>query len=171
MAQDTLDAAAGVVLRKRSKSRTKRLTIVGGADYEAAPETAEPSLHEHLGGRYGTEMASILDLAAAGTEAHRDLSEALVPGLPYLRAEAVHAARHEMARTLDDVLSRRTRARLLARDASVAAAESVAALLAPELGWDGAETSRQVEAYRAAIQHERASGNLPEVALDASLGA
>jgi len=171
MAQDTLDAASGVVLRRRSKSRTKRLTIVGGADYEAAPETAEPSLHEHLGGRYGTEMASILDLADAGTNTHADLGEALVPGLPYLRAEAVHAVRHEMARTLDDVLSRRTRSRLLARDASVTAAESVAALLAPELGWDGAETARQVESYRAAIQHERASGNLPEVALDASLGA
>ena len=76
-----------------------------------------------------------------------------------------------MARSLDDVLSRRTRARLLARDASAAAAESVAALLAPELGWDEAETARQVESYRRAIEQERRSGNLPEAALDASLGA
>ena len=43
-----------------------------------------------------------------------------MPGLPYLRAEAVYAVRHEMARTVDDVLSRRTRARLLGRDASAA---------------------------------------------------
>ncbi len=171
MAQDTIDATSGVVLRKRSKSRTKRLTIVGGEDFEAAPETSEPSLHEHLGGRYGNEMAAVLDLVDDPAQEGRELGEALVPGLPYLRAEAVHAVRHEMARSLDDVLSRRTRARLLARDASAAAAESVAALLAPELGWDEAETARQVESYRRAVEQERRSGNLPEAALDASLGA
>ncbi len=167
MAQDTLDATSGVVLRKRSKSRTKRMTIIGGEGFEARPEPAEPSLHEHLGGRYGAEMAAILDLVAADG----DLGEALVPGLPYLRAEALHAVRHEMARTLDDVLSRRTRARLLARDASSSAAQSVAALIAPELRWDTAETARQVDAYRTAIEHERESGGLSEAALDASLGA
>jgi glycerol-3-phosphate dehydrogenase len=169
MAQDTIDAAVRGVLfkRRRMKSRTKRLTIIGGDGYEAAPETAEPSLHEHLGGRYGTEMAAVLDLVAAD----HDLGEALVPGLPYQRAEAVHAVRHEMARTLDDVLSRRTRARLLARDASSAAAESVAVLIAPELGWDAAETAHQVDVYRRAIAQERASADLPEAALDASLGA
>jgi glycerol-3-phosphate dehydrogenase len=79
-----------------------------------------------------------------------------VPGLPYLRAEALDAARHEMACTLDDVLSRRTRARLLARDASADAAASVAELLAPELGWSGAERVAQVNEYRAALDAERA---------------
>ncbi len=53
---------------------------------------------------------------------------------------------HEMAPTLDDVLSRRTRARLLDRHAT-AAAGVVAELLAPELGWDEAETARQVEHF------------------------
>ena len=52
-----------------------------------------------------------------------ELGAPLVPGLPYLKAEARYAVAHEMARTLDDVLSRRTRARLLARDASAAAGE------------------------------------------------
>ena len=50
------------------------------------------------------------------------LGEPLVPGLPYLKAEARFAVRHEMARTLSDVLDRRTRARLLDRDATAAAA-------------------------------------------------
>ena len=63
-----------------------------------------------------------------------------------------------MARTLDDVLSRRTRARLLARDASAAAAGDVAALLAPELGWSDAERDAQVAAYRASIADERGDG-------------
>jgi glycerol-3-phosphate dehydrogenase len=166
MAADTVDAASKV-LGKRSRSRTKHLAIVGGQGFEAPAGDSEPSLHEHLGARFGTEAGHVLDLVAADA----DLGHALVPGLPYLRAEAVHAVRHEMARSLDDVLSRRTRARLLARDASAAAAESVATLLAPELGWDAAEIRRQTDAYRASVEHERRAADLPETALDASLGA
>jgi len=165
MAADTVDQAARV-LGRRTRCRTKKVAIIGSEGYDAPPETMEPSLHEHLAGRYGTESQSVLDLVAADHE----LGEALVPGLPYLRAEAVHAVRHEMTRTLDDVLSRRTRARLLARDASAAAAESVALLIGPELGWSADESARQVEAYRAAVTHERESAELPETAIDASLG-
>ncbi len=165
MSADTIDEVSRL-LGRRSRCRTKHLTLLGGEGFEAPAETNEPSLHEHLAGRYGTEANHVLDLLDADPE----LSEPLVPGLPYLRAEAVHAVRHEMARSVDDVLSRRTRARLLARDASTAAADSVAAILAPELGWDAAETQRQADAYRAAIAHERESAQLPETALDASLG-
>ena len=53
-----------------------------------------------------------------------------------------------------DVLARRTRALLQARDESVAVAADVAALLAPELGWDEGETARQVDAYRAVAAAE-----------------
>jgi glycerol-3-phosphate dehydrogenase len=104
-------------------------------------------------------------------EADPALRDPLVPGLPYLKAEAVFAARREMARTLDDVLSRRTRARLLARDDSAAAAADVASLLAVELGWTDAERDRQVAEYRASIEHERTAAELPETALDAATGA
>jgi glycerol-3-phosphate dehydrogenase len=76
-----------------------------------------------------------------------------------------------MATTVDDILSRRTRARLLARDASGIAAGSVAELVAGELAWDDAERRAQVEAYRAATEHERPAAALPETALDRSLGA
>ena len=93
------------------------------------------------------------------------LGEPLVPGQPYLRAEAVYAARHEMATTLDDVLVRRTRAHLFDRSATLAVAADVADLLAPELGWDAAETERQVARYRALCDAEeaaaRASGAAP----------
>ena len=77
------------------------------------------------------------------------MGELLVPTLPYLRAEALYAARYEMARTLDDVLTRRTRSLILGRDASLGAAPDVARLIAPELGWDDAEIDAQVAAYRA----------------------
>jgi glycerol-3-phosphate dehydrogenase len=166
MAADTVDQASRV-LGRRTRCRTKKLPIIGAEGYEHPGESLEPSLHEHLAGRYGTESQAVLDLVAADPE----LGEPLVPGLPYLRAEAVHAVRAEMARTLDDVLSRRTRARLLARDASAAAADAVALLIGPELGWDTDESARQVEAYRTAVTRERTAAELPETALDASLGA
>jgi glycerol-3-phosphate dehydrogenase len=171
MAADTIDEVVRIVGTGKRRSPTKHLPLVGAERFEAPGDTNEPSLHEHLAGRYGTESTAVLDLLHEDPADGRALGEALVPGLPYLRAEAVHAVRHEMARSVDDVLSRRTRARLLARDASADAAADVAALLAPELGWDAAEVERQVQSYRAAIAHERASAGLPETALDASLGA
>ncbi|MGZ4692210.1 MAG: glycerol-3-phosphate dehydrogenase C-terminal domain-containing protein, partial [Acidimicrobiales bacterium] len=82
-------------------------------------------------------------------------------------AEALYAVRYEMARSIDDILSRRTRARLLARDASAAAAPAVAALVAADLGWDAAEQECQVKAYRALVDEEREAADLPETALEA----
>ncbi|MFM7338218.1 MAG: glycerol-3-phosphate dehydrogenase C-terminal domain-containing protein, partial [Actinomycetota bacterium] len=76
------------------------------------------------------------------------LGEPLIHGLPYLRAEAIFAVQNEMALTLDDVLSRRTRARIINRRASVAASQQVAELIAPHLGWNRAEVDRQVREFR-----------------------
>ncbi|MGZ8762517.1 MAG: FAD-dependent oxidoreductase [Acidimicrobiia bacterium] len=163
MASDAVDAVAESIGRGGS-SRTKRLPLLG------AVGSAPPD--EHLARRYGSLAGDVLALI----EADATLSELLVPGLPYRKAEAIYAVRHEMATTLDDVLSRRTRARLLARDASAAAADDIARLLAPELGWDEAEIVRQVSAYRAAIDEERTSAGLApaepsDQALDVTLGS
>ena len=168
MAADTVDELADVIGRKVGRSRTKHLPLLGADGYESVMNSAasDPAL-PHLADRYGDEARTVLAIAAE-TDGGRD---ALVPGLPYLRAEALYAARHEMACTLDDVLSRRTRARLLARDASAAAAEDVAALIGPDLGWDAAEQARQAATYRASVDHERAAPDLPETALDITLGA
>jgi len=67
-----------------------------------------------------------------------------------------------MALTLDDVLTRRTRARLFDRPATMQAAPAVAALLAPELGWDADETQRQVAAFIAACELEVVAGRTPQ---------
>ena len=61
----------------------------------------------------------------------------------------------QMAATLDDVLSRRTRALLHDREATAAAAQSVAALVAPTLGWSAAEVARQCSAFESLVAHER----------------
>ena len=113
---------------------------MGAEGYKPAPAGTPQG---HLGGRYGTLATEVQALVAADPS----LGEPLVPGLPYLRAEAVYAVRHEMALTLDDVLSRRTRARLQDRAATVAAAPAVAALIAPELGWDDTELAAQVTGF------------------------
>jgi glycerol-3-phosphate dehydrogenase len=133
MAADTVDAVQDALGRRRTASPTARLALRGAG---AGPADG------HLDARYGSE-ARVLRAMVAG---HPSLAGPLVPGLPYLRAEAVYAARHEMARTLDDVLSRRTRAVILDREASRGAAAGAGALLAPELGWDDAETEALVRA-------------------------
>jgi glycerol-3-phosphate dehydrogenase len=151
MAADAVDAAVEVLGERRAGSRTKHLRLFGGDGVASPMAGIEPSDHEHLAGRYGTDAHVVRTLVAD----EPDLGRPLVPGLPYLRAEAVYAVRHEMARTLDDVLTRRTRARLLARDASAAAAADVAELLAAELGWSPAQRADQVAAYRASVTTER----------------
>ena len=176
MAADTVDLVLEHVLgvkvleRVTKHSRTRHLSLRGAEGYEELVTSASTAGRigaetlDHLANRYGGEARTLI----AMLERDRSLAEPLVPGLPYLRAEAVYAARYEMARTVDDILSRRTRARLLARDASAAAAADVAALVAPDLGWDADEQRAQVEAYRAAVTAERAAAHLPETALDAS---
>lgn len=150
MAEDAVDEALDV-LGRRERCRTKRLRLFGSDGHrDGTPGTVDA----HLRSRFGSSWAAVQALV----DADPTLGEPLVEGLPYLRAEAIHAVRHEMALTLDDVLSRRTRARLLDRDATVVAADSVAHLIATELGWDDAEVDRQVAAYRASVASERAAG-------------
>jgi glycerol-3-phosphate dehydrogenase len=147
MAADTVDVVVEQVGAGASRTRTKRLRLRGAEGYDDMA-----AVDDHLAHRYGGEARTVL----AMTEADPELARPLVAGLPYRRAEVVYAARYEMARSVDDVLARRTRARLLARDASLDAAADVAALLAPDLGWDAAEQARQVDAYRSAVERERA---------------
>ncbi len=165
MAVDTVDEVCRELdIHRRSK--TSHLPLLGAVGF-TEPDTADQSLSAHLTRRYGSEARRIDALISEDP----DLAQRVVPGLPYVKAEVVWAVRHEMARSVDDVLSRRTRARLLARDASAAAAADVANLLAAELGWTPAEAASDAARYRSSITHERESAELPETALDAALGA
>jgi glycerol-3-phosphate dehydrogenase len=172
MAADTVDEVIDVLGRAstrhvRRRSRTKRLRLRGADGYESAQRSAgSDETLLHLLDRYGDEARSVLALA----DKEPSLRAPMVPGLPYIRAEAVYAARNEMALSLDDVLTRRTRARLLGRDATVAVAAEVAALIAPELGWDDAEQAAQVTRYQQLVKSERASAHLPETAIEAAIG-
>jgi glycerol-3-phosphate dehydrogenase len=74
-----------------------------------------------------------------------------------LAAEVVYAARHEAAFHVADVLVRRTRLSIEARDRGVAAAPVVARLLAAELGWEAERTEREIANYLARVKAERGS--------------
>jgi glycerol-3-phosphate dehydrogenase len=83
-----------------------------------------------------------VDLAARQREASK-----LDPNAPYTDDDVRRAVRLEMARTVEDVLARRTRLLFLRSDAAVECAPRVAELMAAELGRDGAWVQEQVEAF------------------------
>jgi glycerol-3-phosphate dehydrogenase len=163
MAADTVDEATAI-LGRGGRSRTRRLRLHGaeGTDdlrQEGAADRlgVAPDVLEHLVGRHGGEARTLVAMIAAEPE----LGRPLVPSLPHLRAEALYAVRYEMARTLDDVLTRRIPARWLAREASAGVAADVARLVAGDLGWDDAEIERQVADYLARVGRERDAAGLP----------
>lgn len=155
MAEDTVDVVVGRLGGRHGRSRTRRLPLIGAEGYRAS---ASDQPHHRLSSRYGSRVGEVKDLIRA----EPSLAEPLVPGLRYLRAEAVYAARHEMATSVDDVLCRRTRAHLHDRAACRAAAPDVAALIAPELGWTDAESAAQVARYHALCDAEQAAADVPD---------
>ncbi len=157
MAEDTVDAAL-LQLDRKARCRTKALKLVGAAGFKAG---TPGSVDAHLASRHGGQATSVQALIAADPT----LGAPLVEGLPYLRAEAIYAVRYEMAQSLDDILTRRTRARLFDRDATMRAADSVAALIAPELGWDDATTAAQVSSFRVSCEHEISAATIGDADL------
>jgi glycerol-3-phosphate dehydrogenase len=81
---------------------------------------------------YGADAPAIREII----DADASLGQTLDAELPYVAAEVVWAAREEMARTVEDILARRTRALFLNAKAAIRMAPRVAALLAQELGRD-----------------------------------
>jgi glycerol-3-phosphate dehydrogenase len=121
MAEDCVNHAIVLAGLQEQPCVTSDLRIHG----YSAPLVAEMPLAS-----YGSDMAQIEDLMRQ----EPDLARPLHPALPITGAQVVWAARHEMARTLDDVLARRTRALFLNAGAAVAMAPVAARHLARELG-------------------------------------
>ncbi len=134
MGADAVDSAMNVAGLYGKPSATENLRLHGWSD---APPDGPLAV-------YGAEAEALERLMAERAE----LAELLHPSLPYRAAEVVWAARHEQARTVEDVLARRTRALLLDARASREAAPRVTALLAAELGFDDAWQAAQVEQYQ-----------------------
>jgi glycerol-3-phosphate dehydrogenase len=94
---------------------------------------------------YGSDLALLQGLS----DAQPDLNELLHPMLPYKRREVIWAARYEMARTVEDVLARRTHALFLNARAAMEAAPVVTKLLAEELNRSDAWMAKDLAAFQA----------------------
>ena len=141
MAQDVIDRSAAVGGLTPAKSITANLKLHGWA----LPASQEKAW-KHV---YGADLPELEAMA----EAHPELNERLAPHLPFRRVEVTWAASQEMARTVEDVLARRTRALFLNAVASAQAAPEVARLLAGALGKDEQWQQDQVSAFRSVSEN------------------
>jgi glycerol-3-phosphate dehydrogenase len=135
MAEDTVNMAIEVGELPSRPCATKKLKLHGWLYEPHVPRSSSV---------YGTDARLIRTIE----DEEPALSEPIHPSLPYKQSEIVWAARHEMARTVEDALSRRTRSLLLDATASIEAAPVVARLMAREPGRDERWIDAQVKAYR-----------------------
>ncbi|CAA9539206.1 MAG: Glycerol-3-phosphate dehydrogenase [uncultured Thermoleophilia bacterium] len=162
MGEDAVDAAARFLPGSVPASATEDTPLVGADGYHArlnarariaATHGLTVAQVDHLLGRYGGEVEEVLRTADDEPELLRPIEGAE----EYLAVEARYAATHEAATHLEHVLARRTHIAIETRDRGVEAAEAVARLMAPALGWDEVTVRGEVDAYRAQVEAERLS--------------
>jgi glycerol-3-phosphate dehydrogenase len=162
MAEDAINEALKDWPSTVAESTTDEVPLLGADGYKAlwrnratlATKAGIPVEQiEHLLGRYGSAVDELWELV----EADPGLREPLASAPRYLKVEAVYAVSHEGALHLDDILARRTRISVDTQDRGEAAAQEVADLVAPILGWDAATKTREVEHYRTRVAAERDS--------------
>lgn len=148
----TLTGGKWTTYRKMAEDVIEQAETLGGLDHKRC-QTHELQIHGWTKAKapqqnlevYGSDALHIQALMKDSDE----LKEKLHKDLPYQKGEVVWHAREEMARSVEDVLARRTRALLLNAKASIEAAPAVANILARELGYDSEWERQQVESYTA----------------------
>jgi glycerol-3-phosphate dehydrogenase len=131
MAQDTVDKAIETARLQPSANTTKGLSIHGNK------KDVDRNDHLYV---YGSDKEDLLALI----KEKKEWGEKLHPRMEYIRAEVIWAVRHEMARTVEDVLARRVRALFLDARAAIVMAPTVAKLMAKELNKDNDWEKAQV---------------------------
>ncbi|MGB3850159.1 MAG: glycerol-3-phosphate dehydrogenase/oxidase [Tunicatimonas sp.] len=139
MGEDTIDKAAVVGGLEDRDSKTKDMRIHGWLKHT----DREDYLHY-----YGSDAIGIKKMI----ERKPKLGNMLHDRLKITKAQVVWAVRHEMARTVEDFLSRRTRALLLDARASADMAPEVARLMAKKLGKNEAWQQEQVAQYQELVR-------------------
>ncbi len=153
MAEDCVDHAITLGKLPDAACVTQNLHIHGYQSTDA-PRS------EELGDLwvYGSDAAGVSAIAGEDPA----LAERLDPALPYIGAEVAWGVRNEMARTLDDTLSRRTRALFLNAKSAKAMAPRAAAIMAREFGKDDAWTARQLREFNALAHQYLPSGSIAQ---------
>jgi len=142
---------------REAPCRTHEIPLGAPVDPGALPRVdgVAEDAYAMLAGRYGHAAARVLELATADAA----LAEPIVAGLPDLLAEVPFATGHEQARSVGDVLLRRTRLGLLAgRELAAPGAPAprrVADAIGAVLGWDPARVDGEVARFE---EEARAEG-------------
>ena len=152
MGKDVIDLAGIELRRIIAESVTEKLPIVGADGYFALMQQIDRIAEDsglsadsvrHLLDRYGSVISEILEIITVDPK----LAKQLTKDLPYLKAEIYYAASHEGARSVDDVISRRTRLAFEAPDCAIDLVNDVAAIIAPVLGWTAKQKKDSIKAY------------------------
>ncbi len=143
MAERVLEAAIPFLDRIGPAGRSGIDPLAGGGPVDAAAlATLPPDVRARLLAVHGSDAGEV----AACADDAVDLAP-LAAGIPLTAAEVRHAVRHEMARTLADVLERRSRLALFATASGRDVGPRVAALLAVELGWSPERRDAEVATF------------------------
>lgn len=162
MAEDAVDVASAELRRLVPESSTAQLPLLGSDGYFALTNKVSHLAKEygvsedairHLLERYGSEIVTLLEL----TRKRPELKGRLDPNLEYLKVEALYAVEYEGARTVADIVDRRTRIGFESEDHGVSIAKELAEILAKTLRWNAAEKKRQMEAFKAHVKAERSA--------------
>lgn len=160
LAEDVLDYVGEILPLRRA--RPSRLRPLPGALPPAQRDELLADIGATLGVLHAARLWNVYGAAArevAQLARQRGLAEEIEPGTRMLAAEAVYALEHEWARTLVDVLQRRTMAGLAA-DFGLRAAAGCAERLAALGIWSRARAAEELEAYREHARRHRARGDL-----------
>ena len=158
MAEEAVDRvvetlrAAGLE-RPLGPCTTAALSLPGGGPLPAVLRAHEfgADVAARIGGAYGSRAGRVLGILGGAPA----LAARIDPELGYLWAEVVHAARHEHARDLADVLARRVPIFRDARDQGLGVSARAAELIGAELGWDAPRQTVEIQRYREEVERSR----------------
>ena len=150
MAEDAVNAARPY-FEGLARTPTRKLRLHGTGSWRPRTE-----FETHLFQRYGSDASALLEMV----QADESFGFAMIEGQPYVGAEFVYAVRHEMATSLVDLVTRRTRAHLHDARSTLDAAGAIARLVAPDLHWSDDDVAREVADYRALVEREFAAAGL-----------
>lgn len=153
MAKDTIDLVAEL-LQNTAPCQTHDHLLMGAEGYRFEDwETLQKQYNlaedtaKHLVTKYGNKAEEVAKIAKRAKEGP-EMAEKLHPKYPFIQAEVIYQARHEMACTVRDVLARRIRLELMDWQAAQEVVYLVGAWLAVELDWTGPELERQMDEYQ-----------------------
>ena len=159
MSEDAVNVAVPDLRRLVPDSCTETLPLVGADGYSvllnqlpllSSKFNLSQDMLTHLINRYGSLMEDLLEMIRAD----RTLAEPISPESDVLKAEILYAVTHEGARSVSDVLTRRTRLSFELKDRGLSIARRVAELIAPILRWSEENINASISEYEKIIDRE-----------------